>query len=326
MTDHSADTSKMVPVPRETLEKWRYLLTPSTQPEIAALNARVVRHEANFIIEYGAEPLPKMDLSTKPPNVDTSAQHVDDVDTFITRREAAQMVEDALTEFLAADVVKAIGSAIVRHERDEHGEAPTYPEDSVNDPDRVEASPENVITTSHPMPPYVVSMTDNGDGSYHVVWDNKTEADMVSVSATPHPWARGMLDLRGSVDPREGMADKPDDCVNCVNRGNCRGPNPAMKWCASRMLEKPIEIPSMCGDCLHRKVCSGAMSAIEECPDYLIGKPVEGMADLRGTVEPVQVTYSTEGYVTHAEMRDYVEKAILRALYPRKVQDDGDAE
>jgi hypothetical protein len=89
----------------------------------------------------------------------------------------------------------------------EADDADTFPEDSVNDPDCVEVSPENVITTFHPMPPYVVSMTDNGDGSYHVVWSDATEADMISVTAAPHRGARGMLDLRGSVDPREGMAD-----------------------------------------------------------------------------------------------------------------------
>jgi hypothetical protein len=144
--------SDMVQVPRATLEYW-----------LANVCDEPVSYVSGMRLDMQRILLEADDLSTEPPNVETSGERVDDVDTF--------------------------------------------PEDSVNDPDCVEVSPENVITTFHPMPPYVVSMTDNGDGSYHVVWSDATEADMISVTAAPHRGARGMLDLRGSVDPREGMAD-----------------------------------------------------------------------------------------------------------------------
>lgn len=48
---------------------------------------------------------------------------------------------------------------------------------------------ESVTGTPHPMPPQVVSFTSNGDGSYHVVWDDGTEADMVTVKAALHRWS-----------------------------------------------------------------------------------------------------------------------------------------
>jgi len=92
----------------------------------------------------------------------------------------------------------------------------------------------------------------------------------------------------------------------------------------------PITTSDMCCGCGNYDVCDGIQTAMTICPEYLKEKPKEGMADLRGTVEPVGVTYTREDvqdWVTHAEMHDYVEKAIARALYPRRAsQDDGDAE
>ena len=91
-----------------------------------------------------------------------------------------------------------------------------------------------------------------------------------------------------------------------------------------------FESVGQCSECLHDCVCTEPKGRVDECENYAPQAPVEGMADLRGTVEPVGVTYSREAvqdWVTHAEMHDYVEKAITRALYPRRAsQDDGDAE
>jgi hypothetical protein len=165
----------MVQVPRATLEWWHSILQPYVDANVRDPDP------LRRIVDVVQEMEKALDLSTNAPDMDTSPEHVDDVDMFITRQEVAGMIE----------------LAVFDHETDAHG-MHTGKEDSVNDPDCIEASPENVITTFHPMPPYVVSMTDNGDGSYHVVWSDATEADMISVTAAPH---RGAQSWNPVIDP-----------------------------------------------------------------------------------------------------------------------------
>lgn len=194
--------SDMVQVPRERLRIWHTW---------ASYFGKEYNEPLLLVLAKQTDAALNANLSTKAPNVDTSAQHVDDVDTSPTMfpdrsKELATegfvihmlgvWIREAMDEHerdkhkeapvTNAEVAGLIELAMYDHERDEDvalanmgmadyakglanedGKAPTYPEDSVNDPGCIEASPENVT----------------------------------------HGWARGMLDLRGSVDPREGMAD-----------------------------------------------------------------------------------------------------------------------
>jgi hypothetical protein len=176
----------------------------------------------------------KHDVSKKLSDIDMTSGRVDDVDTFITRREAAQMVEDKLSTFLAVDVMELVGStmldhegkeyykhkrakdiidlayrithiedrlglnsefadthnkgrafatnaevtglielAIFDHETDTHGmhgdTSPTFPEDSVNDPDCVEALDLDVTLANEGMADYARMLKDEDAGVNYIV-------------------------------------------------------------------------------------------------------------------------------------------------------------
>jgi len=261
----------MVQVPRDEIEWWHSILQPYVDANVRDPDP------LRRIVDVVQEMEKALDLSTNAPDMDTSPEHVDDVDMFITRQEVAGMIE----------------LAVFDHETDAHG-MHTGKEDSVNDPDCIEASPENV-TGPHAMPPQIVSFTDNGDGTYHVIWSDRTEQNMTE--AKPHGWARGMLDLRGSVDPREVMADKP-----VMYLGTCPECGRLMMFTS----DAPDNVVQVGGPPSRRMQWRGDQA----------GKPVEAMADLRGTVDPVQVTYTTtHGIEVPRSMLCRWEAAIWAALY-----------
>jgi hypothetical protein len=358
-------------------------------------------------------------LSTKAPNADTSPERVDDVDTSCDHdwEEPSRPTRDGTYFYLEGGtlldsasyrfagrfrigqevIIDSTPYTVVGDNVDDKGNEGV----TVRQSGKSWKKPDTSLERKH-----VVSFTDNGDGTYHVLWDNMTEDNLVSVSVTPHPWARGMLDLGNAVHDaiEEGMCLPPmpsddltavrttiglvveniDALIDCMKAENARLLALLDTHPLAEGFDEPT--PSQCDTCVNGAVCLHAQSAMDErCDDYRLEKPIEGMADLtpayqcievlncencikrgrnvcpptvsspctgwerapypasvttaastypkegmadlRGTSEPVQVTYSTEGYVTHAELHDYVEKAITRALYPRKSsQDDGDAE